>query len=220
VEAYADAEEDPLSPESPFESGNWPPTSADLYKRGPAAKTRNYYDYDEPEMIECPQCRWVGSGAEGSGEYYRELFDVSCPRCDKMLLIISYPTIEETKAAAAAGNPRALEAMHGVERREKFLRLFEARKLRSPEQLPDLEGESLEFLWDEEVRGEDERLTVIRFGDRVVWSEPEVWEGVDRFDAVKALLKERYGSRFRSLAPTEQSELYLYGDIGGRVDVD
>ena len=60
---------------------------------------------------------------------------------------------------------------------------------------------------------EGERLTVIRFGDRVIWSEPERWEGLPRFEAVKAILKQRYGPRFRSLTPTEQSEMYLYGDL-------
>jgi hypothetical protein len=221
----ADQEGATVSPTSPFESGNWPPTTADLSKRGPAATTRNYYDYDECEPIECPQCHWTGLADEGAREYYHDLFDVSCPRCDKMLLIISHPTIAETKAAAAAGNPSALEAIPHVERIEEFQRLFETRKLRSPRQLPDLEGEKLAFLWDEEVRSETERLTLIRIGARIIWSEPELWEGARRFEQVKELLKQRYGSRFRSLTPTRQSEMYLYGDdpsllANGGVSID
>jgi hypothetical protein len=53
---------------------------------------------------------------------------------------------------------------------------------------------------------------VIRLGDRVIWTEPGLWEGAWRFEQVKQVLKQRYGSRFRSLTPAEQSELYLYGD--------
>jgi hypothetical protein len=48
---------------SPFESGNWPPTTADLYKQGPAAKISDFYLYDEQAPLECPVCRWTGSWA-------------------------------------------------------------------------------------------------------------------------------------------------------------
>ena len=78
--------------------------------------------------------------------------------------------------------------------------------------------------WDfEDVDGGHD--AVIRLKSQDVWREPALWEGSDRFLEVKALLKERYGSRFRSLTPTEGSELYLYGDnvqlvISGGMPVD
>jgi hypothetical protein len=65
-----------VSPESPFESGNWPPTTADLYQHGRAATLRNYYEYDKQEPIECPICHWAGLAGDVTPEYYRDLFDI------------------------------------------------------------------------------------------------------------------------------------------------
>ena len=44
--------------------------------------------------------------------------------------------------------------------------------------------------------------------------------GHERFHEVKELLRQRYGTRFASLTPTQASELYLYGDHGRPVKVD
>jgi hypothetical protein len=99
MEVFCVANDD--RPASPFESGHWPPTSPDLYKQGPAARVCDIYDYDEQAPLECPVCHWAGLAGDGAREYYRELFDVSCPRCDNMLLIVPYPTDEETKYCEA-----------------------------------------------------------------------------------------------------------------------
>jgi hypothetical protein len=175
-----------------------------------SAKILNYYAFDDGAEITCPECGWSGAAREASVEYYKELFDVSCPRCDRMILIVNYPTPAETKEAAELGNPRAQEEMQFVDARESFLRQFDRRKLHSAEQLPDLEGDRLEFLWD--MSWGDEKLTVIRFGEREIWAEPTLWEGFPRFYEMKELLKQRYGSRFSSLTPTADSEMWLYGD--------
>jgi hypothetical protein len=42
-----------------------------------------------------------------------DLLDASCPRCDTMLAIRSHPTIDETQAAAEAGDPRAIAQLRG-----------------------------------------------------------------------------------------------------------
>lgn len=176
-----------------------------------SAKILSYYAFDDGADITCPECGWSGVAREAAVEYYAELFDVSCPRCDRMLLIVGYPTVDETKAAASLGDPRAQEEMAFVAAREGFLRAFEQRKLRSPDQLPDLRGERLEFLWDMTI-GDGEKLTVIRLREREIWVEPGLWEGFGRFYEVKELLKQRYGDRFSSLTPTPESENWLYGD--------
>ena len=56
------------------------------------ARIIEYRDYDENVILECPICKWKGK-PEGHIEYYNDLFDVSCPNCDKMLLIVSYPLV-------------------------------------------------------------------------------------------------------------------------------
>ena len=55
-----------------------------------------YSDYDENAVLECPVCNWKGVPKEiNTMEYYDDLFDVSCPNCDKMLLVVSYPLVEK-----------------------------------------------------------------------------------------------------------------------------
>lgn len=51
-----------------------------------------YVDYDENMALRCSVCGWNGTPKTSEGiEYYHDLFDVSCPICDKMLLVVSYP---------------------------------------------------------------------------------------------------------------------------------
>ncbi len=53
-------------------------------------KIIKYKDYNKNLILECSACKWKGK-PENNIEYYDDLFDVSCPNCGKMLLIVSYP---------------------------------------------------------------------------------------------------------------------------------
>lgn len=128
-----------------------------------------------------------------------------------MLLIVAFPTIEETRAAAAAGNARAQAELPNVDAREERLNRAQDLELKSADQLPDLEGDTLRIDWDLEER-DDEHWTVLRHGDREIWRELAYYEGYERFAAVFELLRERYGSRLAEVRPTSASEVYLYGD--------
>lgn len=173
------------------------------------------YEYDETAEITCPACGWKGSGSAAEMEPYRELFDLSCPKCGQMLVIVSYPTVEETKEAAAAGNPKAMaELDSALEVEARWNRVAEL-ELKLDSELPEVSGDRLLFEWDfegDEARLEGDVWTIIRCGDVQVWRELALYEGADRFRAVKEILKARYGDRFVSLTPTEASKLYLYGD--------
>ena len=82
-----------------------------------AAKQVKYYDYDRSEPVECG-CGW--SGLPGAYEdYFHELLDVTCPDCDSMLLIVPFPTYEQTRAAAADGNEEAIAELQRIEERER-----------------------------------------------------------------------------------------------------
>ncbi len=51
-----------------------------------------YADYDEDMALECPICHWKGTPKEsGWIEHYSDLLDVSCPNCEKILLVVNYP---------------------------------------------------------------------------------------------------------------------------------
>lgn len=49
-----------------------------------------YADYDENKELDCPVCGWHGLGIVNSDSHF--CLDVSCPNCDKMLLVVNYPS--------------------------------------------------------------------------------------------------------------------------------
>lgn len=65
--------------------------------KGPFAKIIEYKEYADSLKIVCPICKWQGKAINGEREYYRDLFDVSCPKCDQMILIVSYPLVREAE---------------------------------------------------------------------------------------------------------------------------
>jgi len=98
---------------------------------------------------------------------------------------------------------------------EARMNKFWSNHLHSLEQLPELEGdESLEFAWDIAVHvgDENEDYQIIRVGEREVWRELAFWGNMVRFNEIKDLLKQRYGTRFKSLTPTDGSLDFLTGD--------
>ncbi len=78
-----------------------------------AAERLDYYDYDRTAVIVCPDCAWQGPSV-GHEDFHDALLDVECPSCQRMLLIVPYPTTAETRRAAAAGNPRAIADLDGA----------------------------------------------------------------------------------------------------------
>ena len=181
-----------------------------------SAKMVDYWDFDahRDAPMTCPACRWIGS-VSGLREFYDNLFDVRCPECDDMICIVPYPTVDQTRAAAEAGNQRAAESLPEMEAQERASaerrHLAEATVLRGPTQLPQLDGDSLLIDWDFEVR-DGEQWTVLRHGVAELWREVTFWEGVDRFAEVVKILRARYGSRLIEVRPSPASELWLLGD--------
>ncbi len=56
-------------------------------------KVMEYQDYDENIKIQCPLCNWRGTPKNGADiESHEILFDVYCPVCGKMLLIVNSPS--------------------------------------------------------------------------------------------------------------------------------
>jgi hypothetical protein len=174
----------------------------------------NYYDDWRNSILTCPVCGWQGRWEQASINYYSELMDAECPKCDShppMLAIVSYATGEETKQAAKEGNPEANKELGHVLKREHRLGSFERDKLKAVEQLPDLPDAEYNFIWDI-VEDEEDSFQEIRLGDRVVWRELAFWENLTRFGEIEDLLKQKYRERFKSLKPTPGSEMWLWGD--------
>jgi hypothetical protein len=65
----------------------------------PSAKHVGYRDYDRTAPLTCPRRDWTRTGAEHE-ELHRQLMDVSCPKCEQMLLIVTFPNLAETERHA------------------------------------------------------------------------------------------------------------------------
>jgi hypothetical protein len=53
-----------------------------------------YKDYNEAIALTCPVCGWKGVVSEGDVNTDSDYaLDVSCPNCEKMLLVVNYPTV-------------------------------------------------------------------------------------------------------------------------------
>jgi hypothetical protein len=118
------------------------------------------------------------------------------------------------------GNEEAIKALPSFESRIKdnweLLDRFEQEQLRSTDQLPNLDGESLEFEWDFQKAPDGEWYQVIRAGDAEVWRELAFFNNVRRFEEIKEMLRAKYGIRFKRLTPTSASIEWLSGDNLGR----
>jgi hypothetical protein len=184
-----------------------------------AEKHLSYYNDDwKNEILVCSDCGWSGTFDEGVVEYHSDCVHSSCPTCVRagcapseayMLAVVSFPTLRETEAN--------LDCLSDFEKtvlasRQRFVADYEARRLRTADQLPDIAAPQITLSWDYTGEGAGDSQTVIRHDEQVVWSEPAVWEGFERFAAVLAILKQKYGARLVDVVPTDASELYLYGD--------
>ncbi len=81
-------------------------STAAHYSSGPSAKVLRYYQYDSGRNFTCSTCGWKGRGDAASSNLFADLFDVRCPECDQMLLVVGYPTFDEIEDAASRAMPR------------------------------------------------------------------------------------------------------------------
>lgn len=63
-------------------------STAAFYRTGPAARIVKEFPSDD-EPIACPVCGWTGTVGETDMEYFSQVVHRECPRCEKMLLILT-----------------------------------------------------------------------------------------------------------------------------------
>jgi len=178
------------------------------------ARHLGYYeiDLDDEWWCECGARFRVGDEMEP----YDALYDVHCPGCGRMVLVVSYPTPEQTRRAAAAGNPRALADLGDANRIERRWQRIEELELKSAGQLPALAGDpvalELDLVTAPDRDIEDEHWFVITHEGREIWRELARYEGVDRFAALRRLLRAAYAPRRVTIEVTRAAQQMLFGD--------
>jgi len=147
-------------------------------------------------------------------DFFDALIDVRCPSCDKKLGgLYMFPTADEVRREAAAGNPRAIVELGSVEKQDERLHRAQAAELSQLGQLRDVPGRrSFIVRWDLEEH-DDDKWVILRVRRREIGRELGYWEGLERFRAVAELLARRYPGRVRELRPDSgEATTYLLGD--------
>jgi hypothetical protein len=169
-----------------------------------------WYSNWRNEQVTCNYCGWTGTGEEAFPD---EVGMMECLQCDHGVGFVQFPSLNHT---AALGNEDAIrdlpEKREWAKRLEIRMKQFESEKLRSIDQLPELQGDSFAFIWDLTEQVGDEDYQIIRLGNTEVWKEPAFFGNIVRFNEIKSLLKQKYGNKFRSLTPTAGSLDWLTGD--------
>ncbi len=62
----------------------------------------------------CP-CDWHGDSRAMAMELHDAVTDYACPQCGNLLLIVSHPSLDQVRAAAAAGNAEAMAQLAIIE---------------------------------------------------------------------------------------------------------
>jgi hypothetical protein len=179
-----------------------------------------WYSNWQQELL-CSRCGWVGKvGLDNLEDPSASGASIECPQCHRRIGEVLFPNLRDTEEAAAQGNEAAIlelpkfreQVAHAQDRIDRFKR----EKLESTNQLPELDGEILEFTWDI-ADGAGGKYQVIRLGDVELWRELAFFDNIPRFQQVKDLLRKKYGTRFKMLKPTEASEEWLCGDNAGKL---
>jgi hypothetical protein len=129
-------------------------------------------------------------------EPFAELFELNCPKCDSRLAVITFPTYDEVRKAAATGDAHALAMMPDVEDGE---RLQETRRQcrQRLAQLPRLDGTALSFTLDTEDSGDrmNPDWLILKCQGNEIYREPsgfEWWKGVIE---IGQAVKDQYGDQ-------------------------
>jgi hypothetical protein len=163
----------------------------------------------------CEHCGWTGKGQQA---FPNEAGIMGCSVCDHGVGYVQFPSLRDTERAATDGNIEAIrdlpEKKEWATQMETRMSRFRREKLCRIEQLPELNSECLAFTWNlaEHVGEEKEDYQIIRSGERKIWRELAFFDNILRFNEIKHLLKMKYGTRFKSLVPTDRSLDFLTGD--------
>lgn len=174
--------------------------------------TDETFDYSRPPYYSdwrtrtwtCPKCGWQGQGAELQQEFFNDLSELWCPQapCEYKFGLLIHPGVEETRAAADAGNAEAKVMEQAFARAEQRTQSRVASRGRD---LPELEGDSLEFTFTTDG-GRDwmnPDWLVLTCRGREIYREPSGFEHWEAIITVSAKVLERYPGRVAWIDPND-----------------
>jgi len=164
-----------------------------------------YYEYRK-NNYRCT-CGWKGLGDKcEKGETFQDLFEILCPKCHEKIDLVEFPLISEMEGSDNTAD-RMTAALVSA-----FRARFEASKLKSPDELPEIDENFIVLMWDTDGEATNASNVLIKHRDRVIWREVETYEGYRRFIEVGKILEKKYGMRLKDFIFSEKSELNLGGD--------
>lgn len=155
------------------------------------------------------RCSWQGLGRAAvvgdvtSLAYHRfGITTLHCPRCDAFLLEVRLDDPEDVLAHRELADRVTVRHAETAHRAELAWR---ERHLARPDQLPPVAAAPFVAGW-RVVADDGLRWYVVATGGQELWREPlltpgESWRGPDRFAAIAALLRARYGEAIADLVP-------------------
>lgn len=165
---------------------------------------KNIYTYKGNNYY-CDKCGWQGLGEElEQGELFKELVEMKCPKCKKLLETVALPTFDEV---LQFGNEKEKKE---VKKQMDFWEKWKALSLKSIGQLPEIEDDNSIFKIEERKYKKIDYLFIM-YNGKEVWREPLLYEYYERFIELGKLLKEKYGRKMQDLVPPEYRS-FLYGD--------
>jgi hypothetical protein len=151
-------------------------------------------------------------GAElRQGEVFEQIVEYDCPQCGERVTFVAFPTSDEVRAAAAAGNEEAATELAKLDARERRQqRVLDTRQsaVAAPAELEHGEIRcELRLVGDED----DETWIVLLANGHELHRELAFYEDTEPAHRLLAAMRKRYGTRLRSFA-YDNAMLYLGGD--------
>ena len=153
-------------------------------------KTKKYY---KELTFSCRYCDWSGVGEQAKeGIDSSSGFPLLCPKCGEYIEWISI-MVSHSDIMNYGSEKEKEEELKRVE----FLERVWASELKSPDQLPEIEGtEIIITLREEEKNGEKgDAHIVLCWNEKELWREVRSFEYYPRYLELGKILKEKYGER-------------------------
>lgn len=174
-------------------------------------------DFWEEEDFTCSSCNQTWKGKQLSfSDLEGDVGEMACPQCDKVLVGVCAGSLKPAGSPAKQPPKWASDIAKIVAGRHEQ---WKQNKLTSPEQLPEVAGESFGIIWDlgPDATGKPAEALldqgyIFRVGDQVIWAEPNFFEDYDRYPEVAAIFVAKYGDRLKDIKVTPPAAKSLLGD--------